>query len=90
MMATDRLQGRNMEYRDPEALVQTDWLEAHLADPNLRIFDCTTYLKPAEPGSDMPYLIVSGRADSTAGIFQAPVSSIFRASCLTTRRSCGS
>jgi thiosulfate/3-mercaptopyruvate sulfurtransferase len=53
----------NIGYRDPKALVQTDWLEAHLADPNLRIFDCTTYLKRAEPGSGMPYLIASGRAD---------------------------
>jgi thiosulfate/3-mercaptopyruvate sulfurtransferase len=54
---------KKMEYRDPEALVQADWLEAHLTDPNLRLFDCTTHLKPAEPGTDMPYLIVSGRAE---------------------------
>lgn len=56
-----------IEYRDPQSLVQTDWLEAHLGDPYLRIFDCTTYLKPAEPGSDMPYLIVSGKTDYDAG-----------------------
>lgn len=57
----------NIEYRDPESLVQTDWLEAHLGDPSLRIFDCTTHLKPAEPGSDMPYLVVSGRPEYDAG-----------------------
>jgi len=57
----------NPEYRDPKALVQTDWLEAHLNDPGLRIFDCTTYLKPAEPGNDLPYLVVSGRTDYDAG-----------------------
>ena len=57
----------NIQYRDPEALVQTDWLEAHLGDPGLRIFDCTTHLKPAEPGSDMPYLVVSGRPEYDAG-----------------------
>jgi thiosulfate/3-mercaptopyruvate sulfurtransferase len=57
----------NIEYRDPEALVQTDWLEAHLGDPRLRIFDCTTHLKPPEPGSDMPYLVVSGRPEYDAG-----------------------
>ena len=56
-----------IQYREPEALMQTDWLAAHLGDPALRIFDCTTYLKPAEPGSDVPYLIVSGRADYEAG-----------------------
>ncbi len=55
------------EYRDPSALVETAWLEAHLADPNLRIFDCTTHLKPAKSGSDLPYDIVSGRADYDAG-----------------------
>lgn len=56
-----------IEYRDPKSLVQTDWLEAHLGDPHMRIFDCTTYLKPAEPGSDMPYLVVSGKTDYDAG-----------------------
>jgi thiosulfate/3-mercaptopyruvate sulfurtransferase len=56
-----------IQYREPEALMQTDWLAAHLGDPALRIFDCTTYLKPAEPGSDLPYLIVSGRADYDTG-----------------------
>jgi len=54
-------------YRDPSALVQTDWLEAHRGDTNLRIFDCTTHLQPAEPGTDIPYRIVSGKADYDAG-----------------------
>ncbi|SRR5579875_275865 len=57
----------HIEYRDPKSIVQTDWLQAHLGDPNLRIFDCTTHLKPAEQGSDLPYLIVSGKADYDAG-----------------------
>jgi thiosulfate/3-mercaptopyruvate sulfurtransferase len=56
-----------IEYRDPKSLAQTDWLEANLGDPHVRIFDCTTYLKPAEPGSDMPYLVVSGKTDYDAG-----------------------
>jgi thiosulfate/3-mercaptopyruvate sulfurtransferase len=54
-------------YRDSSALVQTDWLEAHRGDTNLRIFDCTTHLQPAEPGTDIPYRIVSGKADYDAG-----------------------
>jgi thiosulfate/3-mercaptopyruvate sulfurtransferase len=58
---------RSIEYRDPQALVQTDWLEAHLSDPNLRIFDCTTHLKPVELGSEVPYLVVSGKADFDTG-----------------------
>jgi thiosulfate/3-mercaptopyruvate sulfurtransferase len=51
----------------PEALVQTDWLEAHLGDPDLRIFECTTYLRPAEPGAGVPYHPEAGRADYAAG-----------------------
>jgi thiosulfate/3-mercaptopyruvate sulfurtransferase len=30
-----------MSYANPEALVSTDWLAAHLSDPNVRILDCT-------------------------------------------------
>jgi thiosulfate/3-mercaptopyruvate sulfurtransferase len=52
-----------MEYQHPEALVQTDWLAAHLGDANLRVFDCTTHLLPADPGTDAPYRVVSGRPE---------------------------
>jgi thiosulfate/3-mercaptopyruvate sulfurtransferase len=31
---------------NPQYLVETDWLAAHLGDPELRIFDCTTHLDP--------------------------------------------
>lgn len=61
------MEEKNIAYRDPEALVQTDWLEAHLGDARLRIFDCTTHLKPVEPGSDVPYLVVGARAEYDAG-----------------------
>jgi thiosulfate/3-mercaptopyruvate sulfurtransferase len=54
-------------YHDPGALVQTDWLEAHCGDSDLRIFDCTTHLRPAEAGTDAPYRIVSGKPDYDAG-----------------------
>jgi thiosulfate/3-mercaptopyruvate sulfurtransferase len=53
--------------RHPEALVPTDWLAAHLRDPNLRIFECTTYLRPAAPGERVPYHPEAGRADYEAG-----------------------
>ncbi len=52
-------------FRHPDALVTTDWLAANLADPDLRIFDCTTYLV-YEPGSGQPYTVVSGQADYAA------------------------
>jgi thiosulfate/3-mercaptopyruvate sulfurtransferase len=49
---------------DGRGLVSTDWLEAHLKDPDLRIFDVTVHLRPATPG---PYRVESGRADYEAG-----------------------
>jgi thiosulfate/3-mercaptopyruvate sulfurtransferase len=51
----------------PEALVQTDWLAAHLRDPDLRIFECSTYLRPAVPDEGVPYHPEAGRADYEAG-----------------------
>ena len=49
----------------PEALVSGHWLEGHLKDPSLRIFDCTFYLV-YEDGTGRPYHVVSGRADYEA------------------------
>ena len=46
----------------PEALVSTEWLAQTLTDPNLRVFDCTTYLI-YETGTGRPYRVESGRAD---------------------------
>jgi thiosulfate/3-mercaptopyruvate sulfurtransferase len=54
-------------YSDPSALVQTDWLEAHLSDKDLRIFDCTTHLLPADATTDAPYRIVPGKAEYDQG-----------------------
>jgi len=56
-----------LTYRDPQALVQTDWLAAHLNDANLRIFDCTTHLLPADATTDAPYRIVPGKAEYDQG-----------------------
>jgi thiosulfate/3-mercaptopyruvate sulfurtransferase len=47
--------------RDPRALISTEQLVAVLGQPNLRIYDCTTYLEPPPPGSDEPYVAVPGR-----------------------------
>jgi len=44
-------------------LVSTEWLAAHLGEPDLRVFDVTVHLRPATPG---PYRIESGRADYEA------------------------
>lgn len=39
--------------RDPDALISTGDLGARLGQPELRIYDCTTYLEPPDPGSDV-------------------------------------
>ncbi|MEO8539451.1 MAG: sulfurtransferase [bacterium] len=47
-------------------LATTSWLDDHLADARLRVFDCTVFLKPRDdrkPG----YAAVSGLAEWTAG-----------------------
>lgn len=47
--------------REPQALVSTGELAAAIGQPNLRVYDCTTYLEPTPPGSEDPYIAVPGR-----------------------------
>jgi thiosulfate/3-mercaptopyruvate sulfurtransferase len=49
---------------NPHYLVETEWLAAHLADPDLRVFDCTTYL---DPDPVTVYAARSGRPDWEQG-----------------------
>src|SRR5262249_31390849 len=49
---------------NPQYLVGTEGLAAHLAHPHLRIFDCTTYLDPAPVAV---YTVRSGRPEWAAG-----------------------
>lgn len=55
------------EFHYPDALVETEWLEAHLDDPSLRIFDCTTHLLYDEVPPGQPYRAKSGREDFDRG-----------------------
>ena len=48
------------------AIVSTDWLAGHLDDADLRLFECTVYLRP-DPTHASPYNVESGRADYDAG-----------------------
>src|SRR6185503_10390522 len=43
------------------SLITTAQLAAELGQPNLRVYDCTTYLEPMPAGSDAPYMAVPGR-----------------------------
>ena len=48
-------------------LVSTAELAGIIGQPNLRLFDCTTYLEPAPAGSDVPYIAVPGLKTFEAG-----------------------
>lgn len=48
------------------AVVSTAWLEEHLDDGDLRIFESTLYLRP-DPSGEGPYLVESGRAEYDEG-----------------------
>jgi len=52
--------------REPSALISTAALARDLGRGDLRIYDCTTYLKPTPPGSDDPYIAVPGIESFTA------------------------
>ena len=54
-------------YRFPDAIVSTDWLAEHLEDPQVRVFECTTYLLYRPEGDDAPYDVGSGRPDFDTG-----------------------
>ena len=53
-----------MSWANPQYLVKTDWLAAHLDDPALRVLECTTILHPLPKGG---YRAESGRAAWAAG-----------------------
>lgn len=55
------------EYRHRDALVSTEWLAEHLNDPDLRLYECTTYLDYLPPGREAPYRVVSGRTAYVRG-----------------------
>src|ERR1700704_3884144 len=48
-------------------LITTAELAGIIDQPDLRLFDCTTYLEPAPAGSTVPYLAVPGRHTFEAG-----------------------
>jgi thiosulfate/3-mercaptopyruvate sulfurtransferase len=48
----------------PQFLVETDWLEQNLTNPDVVVLDCTTHLQVQSSG---PYKIVPGREDYEKG-----------------------
>ena len=55
-----------MQYAHPEYLVETNWLESNLNDPQLRIFDCSVNVVPNPDETQsmkIPFVYQSGRAN---------------------------
>jgi len=53
-----------MSFQNSIYLVETDWLQQHLHNPDLRILDCTVYLPNYfEESSGRQVEIVPGRED---------------------------
>ena len=50
-------------YHHPEDIASGTWLEDHLTDPDLRVFECTTYLDPPAEGVDAAYSIRNAKAE---------------------------
>jgi thiosulfate/3-mercaptopyruvate sulfurtransferase len=48
--------------RDPNAIISTEALAALLGQPNLHVYDCTTYNNPPPPDVDEPYIPLPGLA----------------------------
>ena len=53
--------------REPQALITTDALAKILGQPDLRVYDCTTYLDPTPEGSADPYIARPGTQSFEAG-----------------------
>jgi hypothetical protein len=62
-----------------DGLMTSTELAAILDHPDLRLFDCTTYLEYQPEGSDIPYIAVPGR-HTLPPIFRARTFWICRAS----------
>ena len=53
--------------RERSGLITSAELADIIHQPDLRLFDCTTYLEPAADGSNVPYNVVPGRHTYEAG-----------------------
>ena len=52
---------KKISWKNPNAVVSCDWLNNNLNSPNIRIFDCTTYLHYRDNDPTLPYIVESGR-----------------------------
>ncbi|MDG1882827.1 MAG: hypothetical protein P8J21_03915, partial [Alphaproteobacteria bacterium] len=48
-------------WKYPDAIVSCEWLNKNLNNPDIRIYDCTTYLHYRDKDPSLPYIVESGR-----------------------------
>ena len=48
-------------WKNPNAIVSCEWLRNNLNSPDIRIYDCTTYLHYKDNDPSLPYIVESGR-----------------------------
>ena len=71
-----------------DGLITTAELAAILDQPDLRLFDCTTYLEYQPEGSAFPISRCPAGTPSRPGIFRARIFSICRANSPSQTSSC--
>ena len=52
---------KKYRWKNRNAVVSCDWLNNNLNNPNIRTFDCTTYLHYRDNDPTLPYIVESGR-----------------------------
>ena len=58
---------KRTEWKYPDAIVDCEWLRERIHDPNIRIYDCTTYLIYTDEHPKKPYDVASGRSQYEKG-----------------------
>ena len=48
-------------WKYPDAIVSCEWLNKNIDNPDIRIYDCTTYLHYRDEDPSLPYIVESGR-----------------------------
>ena len=52
---------KKLTWNNPNAIISCGWLHDNLKNPNIRIYDCTTYLHYRDNDPTLPYIVESGR-----------------------------
>ena len=51
-------------WKNPNAIISCEWLHNNLNNPDIRIYDCTTYLHYKDNDPSLPYIVESGNQEN--------------------------